>query len=183
MHDINELFSKVQAILSLALTVVLLAVSLSAGTGNMIWLGFARSIRSSEVILLLLVFGVLSLWLLLNSTNRSTDEPHISRETELGEIKISAQTLNSLVLLSLEDLEAVEVRQAVVVPGRKGAVAHVSVAVMPSVDDVTETASQIQQRVKNCFSERLGLQVEKVQIKIIDVHQDGRELPVEKEAD
>lgn len=130
---------------------------------NLTYFLLENIIRSKSIYLLLLViievaFFVLSLIFLFSGVKASKDKKAITKITELGEVKISLQTIENIVYAASRRFNGIKDAKAVVRKKDNSVIIIVKIVVLQEVN-IPVLSQDLQVKVKSAVEESSGVEV------------------------
>lgn len=113
-----------------------------------------------------LIFFVLSLMFLLSGVRSNKDKKAVSKHTNIGEIKISLNSIENIALNASKKAGGVKESKTLVKKSEDGVEIDVRIVVMPDLS-IPAISEDVQARVKKSVEDASGISVKKVKI-IVD---------------
>lgn len=113
-----------------------------------------------------LIFLALSLMFLLSGVKSSKDKKAVSKHTNIGEIKISLNSIENIALNASKKANGVKESKTLVKKSEDGVEVAVRIVVMPELS-IPLISEDIQVRVKKSVEDASGISVKKVKV-IVD---------------
>ncbi|KNY26771.1 alkaline shock response membrane anchor protein AmaP [Pseudobacteroides cellulosolvens] len=105
-----------------------------------------------------------SVILLLSGTNDDTEKRTISKKTEIGEIKVSLNSIESIALAATKRLSGIKEAKAYVYKGMEGVTVVIKAVVLSDVN-IPILSEDIQVKVKKTVEDTSGIRV--IEVKVI----------------
>jgi uncharacterized alkaline shock family protein YloU len=116
-----------------------------------------------------LIFLVISLVFLLSGFKSNKDKKSISKYTNIGEIKISLNAIESIALSASRKLNGIRETKAYVSKMADGVSINIKVVIFGDVN-VPILSEDIQVKVKNSVEETTGIKVNDVRVTVENIH-------------
>lgn len=130
-----------------------------------------ESNRSGSIVLFIIafIFFGLSLTFLLSGFRSNKDKKAVSKHTNIGEIKITLNTIENIALNASKRLSGVRDTKAYVHRVEDSVAIIVNAVVMPDVN-IPELSQDIQLRVKKSVEDSAGINVHNVKVLIENIY-------------
>ncbi|MBO8170364.1 MAG: alkaline shock response membrane anchor protein AmaP [Bacillaceae bacterium] len=115
-----------------------------------------------------LIFFVISLRFLFMGYKRNKPAPSIVQFGELGDIKITLDTIETLAVKASKKIRAIRDLKAKVQPTENGTIIHLKVSV-DGETPIPQLTDELQKNVKHDIEHIAGIQVEKVTVVVSEV--------------
>ncbi len=130
-------------------------------------------LRSSSgqygMLLISFVFVVLSIAFLMSGFKSDKDKKAVNKHTNIGEIKISLNTIENIALAASRKLNGVRESKASVMKKLDSVVISIKLVVMPDIN-IPALSEDIQVRVKSSVEESSGIKVDEVKVVVDNVY-------------
>lgn len=125
---------------------------------------------SAMMVVVGLIFFALSLTFLLSGIGNNKDKRVVSKYTNIGEIKISLDSIESIALAASRKLIGIrETKTYVVRTADEGVIITVKVVVLPDTN-IPALSEDIQAKVKSSVEESAGIKVNNVRVLVEDIY-------------
>lgn len=116
-----------------------------------------------------LVFFALSIMFLLSGVRSSKDRKAVSKHTDIGEIKISLNSIENIAVNASKKINGVRETRTLVKKSDDGVQIEIRLVVMPdmSIPIITE---DVQQRVKKTVEDTAGIAVKSVKVTVDNIY-------------
>lgn len=127
--------------------------------------------RGSAVIAFIIafIFFVLSLVFLLSGLKSNRDKKAVSKYTNIGEVRISLNTIESIALATSKRISGVKETKANVLKAEEGVSIAISIVVLPEIN-IPELSASMQERVKKAVEEISGVSVSDVKVVVENIY-------------
>lgn len=157
-----------------SLSVVLFLVVLGWEAPLRIWGAMVQSPQQQSVVGVLIVLIFLaSVKLLLSSLQRRVVSHAIIKDTPLGQIHITVEALENLVLKTGYQVTGVKELKPRIIMGESG-VTVILKAIVSSDLNIPSVSDQLQLRIKDYLAETAGIEVRGVKILVTNISGEGR---------
>jgi uncharacterized alkaline shock family protein YloU len=109
------------------------------------------------------VFFLLSVVFLLSGVGGKRDKKFVSKYTNIGEIRISLDTLENIALAASRKFSGIRETKASVTRVENGIAVMMKIMVFPEVN-IPSISEDLQLKVKNAIEETSGVQVNSIQV-------------------
>lgn len=113
-----------------------------------------------------LLFFIMSLIFLLSGIKSNKDKKAVSKHTNIGEIRISLNSIENIALNASKKANGIKESKAVVKKMEDGVSVDVKIVVLPDLR-IPEVSEEIQSRVKKAVEDSAGIPVKQVKV-IVD---------------
>lgn len=110
-----------------------------------------------------LVFFVLSITFLLSGFKSGKDKKAVSKHTNIGEIKISLNSIENIALTASKKLQGIKATRAFVTREDENVSITIKMSVHPDVN-IPELSGQMQQEVKSAVENSSGVKVNDIKV-------------------
>lgn len=115
------------------------------------------------------VFMVLSIMFLLSGIKSDKDKKSVSKYTNIGEVKISLHSIESIALAASRKLNGIKETKATVLKLQEGVSIIIKTIIFGDIN-VPALSEDIQVKVKNSVEETTGIKVSDVKVLVENVH-------------
>jgi Uncharacterized protein conserved in bacteria len=126
---------------------------------------FSSSVMEPRIItfIISLIFFVLSIMFLLSGVKSNKDKKAVSKHTNIGEVKISLNSIENIALNASKKANGVKETKAFVRKLEDSVAVIVRIIVMPDMN-IPEISADIQSKVKNTVEDNAGIEVKEVKV-------------------
>jgi len=116
-----------------------------------------------------LIFFILSMTFLLSGIKGSKDKNAVSKHTNIGEIRISLNSIENIALNASKRMNGVRDTRASVEKRNENVSVTIRLVVMPDIN-IPAISEEIQARVKKSIEESAGIAVENVRVVVDNIY-------------
>ncbi|MDP4180694.1 MAG: alkaline shock response membrane anchor protein AmaP [Bacillota bacterium] len=129
---------------------------------------FTNNICRFIILFVGLVGLAISVILLLSGTNDDADKRAVSKKTEIGEIKVSLNSIESIALAATKRLSGIKEAKASVIKGMEGVTVIIKAVVLSDVN-IPTLSEDVQVKVKKTVEDTSGIRVTEVKVVVDNI--------------
>ncbi|MGI6038325.1 MAG: alkaline shock response membrane anchor protein AmaP [Limnochordia bacterium] len=175
MRTIDRIIMTLAALGFLALALLAFSLPLSSGLVNelIIWFDYLARFGALETTVVGLVALLIALSLAYLAWGRRGQLPSLIKEGELGQLRISFQTVEELVHRAARDVNGVRDVHTRLRSTPQGIDITLQLKVIPDVH-IPETGETVQRRVRDYLLSTTGVEVKQIQVQIQSIAREQR---------